>query len=222
MNKLIRPKAIIFDMDGTLIDSERLAADCLSSVCAESGATGFDLEKALELIVGRTWESAFSRLNEEYPQLGRDVFSQVLERYQQRLRAGEMIEIPGAKDFILEMATEQRLPLALVSGSARDDVEFVLKSFGVRDHFSVVLGAENYPNSKPAPDGFLKAVETLGFDPSEIWVFEDSTPGIEAGLAAGLTVIALEHANHFGQDQSGAHHLISHFEAIRFEDLCES
>src|SRR5690606_19525073 len=135
----------------------------------------------------------------------------ILNRYEELLQAGPRV-VPGVVDAIRNLAQGHKL--ALVSGSHRRDILWVLGHLGVEKLFTPVLGAEDYPNSKPAPDGYLEAVKRLGANPKETLVFEDSFAGIESALAAGLYVAAIESTNHFHHDQSRAHVRIKDFTGI--------
>jgi len=126
----------------------------------------------------------------------------IMARYRARLE-NELIAVPGSQDAVRALST--RFPLAVVSGSSRDDIKWTLNKIGVFDCFRFILGAEDYERSKPEPDGYLKALEILKIEPQHILVFEDSLAGIAAARAAGLSVVAISGTNHFFQDISGAH-----------------
>ncbi|MGZ3687945.1 MAG: HAD family hydrolase, partial [Bdellovibrionota bacterium] len=96
----------------------------------------------------------------------------------------------------------------LVSGSHRSEILWALDKLQIRSHFQVILGAEDYPRSKPAPDGYEKALKTLAVKPNRSLVFEDSTAGIRSARDAGTWVVAITGTNHFKQDTSEAHHWI--------------
>ena len=109
-----------------------------------------------------------------------------------------MTIMPGAHECMARFSSWRR---ALVTGSARGDVDYVVKVTGWT--FEKVVASEDVENSKPAPDGYLAGAGHLGVDPSECLVIEDSTAGIAAGRAAGATVVAVRAGNFLGQDQSG-------------------
>lgn len=221
-------KSVIFDMDGTLVDTEALAAATVLEILTEMGMT-FAKEDA-QAVVGRTWESAikilenrlfprFSNPNGESPaEWSERLLQQSLSRYRKQLKEGLQsgaLTIPGVVEKIFELDSA-KIPMALVSGSHRAEVEEVLSALGVRRCFRVVYGAEDYQESKPSPEGFLKAARALGVLPQETLVFEDSRAGIQAGKMAGMHVIAVQCANHFHQDQSQADGRISDFQSWSF------
>lgn len=199
-------ECIIFDLDGTLIDSEKLAADLLLQAFSTYGVSLNDEDA--HAIVGRTWKLAFEILLSKYrlPVPPEAFAREVLTKYQAALRNSD-IEIHGAAIAVKRLATE--FPLALVSGSHRTDIEFALKKLGIFDSFQYVLGFEDYPRSKPAPDGFERALQLLKVSGSQALVFEDSPAGIQSGRAAGCYVCAITAAHHRTTSVVGAHAVIS-------------
>lgn len=203
---LSKIKAIIFDMDGTLVDTERTA----SLVISESFQTwGLTLQKEdLNAIIGVTWRLAAQRLYAKYkiPVSPEAAFQVFKERYRKRLEIDGLLEVPGATAAVKDLA--KHYPVALVSGSLRNEIQYVLKGLKIEEHFLFYYGAEDYPQSKPAPDGYLKAMETLGVEPEETLIFEDSWAGVQSGKAAGAWVIGITGAHHFEQDLSEAHFIM--------------
>jgi beta-phosphoglucomutase-like phosphatase (HAD superfamily) len=100
-------------------------------------------------------------------------------------------------------------PRALVTGSSRAEVMQVLPRIGPEATFDVIVAAEDVARSKPAPDGYQKAIAALGVSPHECLVVEDSVAGIAAAHAAGCLVIAVRAGNFGGWDQSAAHRVIA-------------
>ena len=198
-------KTVLFDLDGTLVDTEPAAALAIRETF-ESWGIQVKLEDA-RFITGRTWEVAFEYLFQKYSiPVGREAASAaMIDKYREAL-CTHLKLVPGGADAV--RALSQKYPLALVSGSHRKEIFFALDQLKVREHFKVVLGAEDYENSKPSPEGYLKAVQMLGADPSHTLVFEDSEAGISSARAANLWVVAIESTNHFGQDTSHAHEKI--------------
>jgi HAD superfamily hydrolase (TIGR01509 family) len=201
---------IIFDLDGTLVDTELAAAQAIQG-CFHSWNLAIDPTDA-QYITGRTWEKAFEFMFGKYklPVSPEEGAAQMLAAYRVALNTHLKI-VPGAADAV--RALSAHFPLALVSGSHRSEIFFCLEQLGVREHFQVILGAEDYPHSKPAPDGYLKALSQMNRSAERTLIFEDSTAGITSACAAGAWVVAITGTNHFGQDNSLAH--------FHIEDLCE-
>lgn len=199
---------VLFDLDGTLIDSEPVAFRAVLECCGEWGVPVAKADASQ--VAGKKWEVAVDLLFDRYqiPVTKEEFTHTVVARYKKKLEK-EIEIIPGAPEMVRRMA--QRGPIALVSGSHRAEIFWALDHLKVRPLFQLVLGAEDYPKSKPAPDGFAKAIATLGVPAAESLVFEDSEAGIASGKAAGAKVVAVTHANHFGHDLSGAHAQIPDF-----------
>lgn len=201
----VRIKAVLFDLDGTIIDTEPAAA-----LAIEKSFTrwGIRLEPSdSRFVTGRTWDTAFEYLFGKYPiplepQRAKE---EILASYRISLHQN-LIVVPGSVAAIHSLASQY--PLALVSGSWRAEILWALGHLKVRHLFHSVLGAEDYSQSKPAPDGYQAAMSQLSVSPRHTLVFEDSTAGIASARAAGAWVVAVTSTNHFNQDTSLAHHHI--------------
>ena len=189
--------AVLFDLDGTLVNTEPSAVSAVVR-CFQEWGLHFPIERS-ESVKGRTWRSLFDEFKQsfEIPVTVEEAVRAATKHYLTILEE-ELVIIPGSQLAIRSLA--KYWPLGLVTGSTREEIKFVGRRLKVLDHFSVILGAEDYVRSKPAPDGFLLAAEFIQADPSEVLVFEDSVPGIAAALAAGMQVIAVGAANHVRHD----------------------
>jgi HAD superfamily hydrolase (TIGR01509 family) len=196
---------VVFDLDGTLIDTEPSAAKSIKRTFQDWGIT-VTIEDA-SFVTGRTWESAFQYLFSKYeiPLPQKEAAQKVLENYRLSLE-NELTVVPGSVEAVHSLAA--RYPLGLVSGSHRREILWALEKLGIRQHFQVILGAEDYPRSKPAPDGYLAAISEMKFSARGTLIFEDSHAGIASARAAGAWVVAITGTNHFRQDVSQAHHHI--------------
>lgn len=192
---------VFFDLDGTLIDTEQAAAKVIRDTFDEwqIPVSQSDADR----VTGVTWETAFRFLYSRYhPPVPTDEATHlILARYHAALRE-HLPEVPGARDAVRLLAKYTRL--AVVSGSHHHTIEWALKQIGIFEHFELVLGAEDYPQSKPAPDGYLKGLTLLNAAPATSIVFEDSFAGITSAKAAGIQVVALRATNYLNQDQSKA------------------
>jgi HAD superfamily hydrolase (TIGR01509 family) len=196
---------VFFDMDGTLVDTELAAAKAVKDCFA---AWNYEVKpEDAEYVTGRTWEKALEFLFSKYPPTvshakATDI---VLSAYRAKIET-DLVVVPGAVECVRDLA--QEYPLALVSGSHRCDILSILKQLRLGDTFHTILGAEDYPMSKPAPDGFKKALSLMGAKPESTLVFEDSFAGIESGLAAGLRVCVVTSTNHFGHATERGHYFV--------------
>lgn len=195
--------AILFDLDGTIIDSEIVAFKAIMDCFDQWGIKVHRSDAST--VAGKKWEIAFDFLFKKYvlPVSKEIAASTILKRYKERMET-EIAVVPGVVEAICYFAEEEKLKLALVSGSWREDILWALGKLNVVHHFSVILGAEDYPASKPAPDGFQKAIRLLGVKAAECIVFEDSVAGIASAHASGSKVVAITTTNHFGHDISHA------------------
>jgi HAD superfamily hydrolase (TIGR01509 family) len=182
----LRFKAVIFDCDGVLVDSEKLALEFELEALAQLGLS-FDRHDYLLRFMGLSTEDYLAALDEEaHRRLGRSISADV--RGSQRLREvmmAHLTEVPGAQEAVLAL----RLPKAIASSGSREGLERKLKRTGLWAHFEPhVYSADHVVNAKPAPDLFLYAAKALEIDPCDCLVLEDSTNGVMAAKAAGMTV----------------------------------
>ncbi len=219
------PDAILFDLDGTFVDSEAFHAEGIARFMAERGHPISDAHK--RFVIGHAWQEIYEVL-----EIGKKTGLSLAELQAGAIEAKEALTAAGAGDIELlaggaefvERAHAAGIPMTIVSGSSRAEIAYALERLGFESRLRFYLGAEDYPRGKPAPDGFLMAAERLGVAPERCMVFEDSEAGIASGLAAGMCVVATAAANpppgdpgH--QDQSGAHARIEGLEGLEVDQL---
>ncbi|MEV5831615.1 HAD family phosphatase [Spirillospora sp. NPDC052242] len=182
------PDAVLFDMDGLLIDSERLWLEVESEVMASLGAT-WSAEHQEKLVggsldVGVAYMLEVSGADASPEEVGR----RMLDGMHERLSACAPM-MPGAKELLAELRTAG-VATALVSSSYRRLIEPVLDAVG-REHFALSVAGDEVAHTKPHPEPYLTAAARLGADPSRCVVLEDSPNGVAAGEAAGCAVVAV-------------------------------
>lgn len=205
----MKPAAFLFDLDGTLLDTEALWTEAIVEWLADRGvATTTDV--VAPLVFGHSWLDIQATLHEKYPQLpdaGAEEDAKTLRPYYARRAVNPTSQIiPGAVAFLRKAS--RIAPCVIVSGSPHDDVVQAAELCGVQNLVRFVLGAEDYGRGKPAPDGFLKAASLLEVDASECVVVEDSTAGVQAGRAAGMRVIGVDRNKRAPQIFAGCEWLI--------------
>ena len=200
-------RAYIFDLDGTLIDSELLWCKAMKQLVVSRGLPMTD-SYATELVVGRAWSDIVARLCTDYPSIQED--SEAIEResvtHYNALRGSIDIRISSSIQLLEDLA--RRYPVVIVSGSTRRQVADAIALMGVGDSLKFYLGSEDYPRGKPDPECFLLAARRLGVAPERCLVFEDSTAGVQAAKAAGMRCVALQRGSHAPQDLSGADEIL--------------
>ncbi|MFB7473761.1 HAD family hydrolase [Kitasatospora sp. NPDC056184] len=182
------PAAVLFDMDGTLVDTEQLwwqaaaeLADELHHSLTEADAPEV-LGQAIEHTAAHLHRVSGTSLSasELATRLGDSFAGKV---------AAQTVPRPGALALLASLR-DAEVPTALVSASPRRVVDMVLGSIG-RDWFAVTLAAEDTPRTKPAPDPYLAAASLLGLDPAVCVAVEDTPTGVASATAAGCAVLAV-------------------------------
>jgi HAD superfamily hydrolase (TIGR01509 family) len=182
--------AVVFDLDGVIIDTEGVWEDVRRSYVAGYGRQ-FRPDSQTRMMGMSTPEwSAYLSAELGVPRTPEQVASDVVGRMAERYRASLPL-IPGSVAAVRRMA--ERFTLGLASSSARILIDQVLATAGLTDAFRVTLSTEEVPRGKPWPDVYLEAVSRLGLTPDVCAAVEDSSNGLRSAAAAGLAVIAVPH-----------------------------
>lgn len=199
-------RAVFFDLDGTLADTERQNAEAVARVLERVGRPLSDEER--EFVIGHGWHEIYHHLTLNggvtlgYEEL---MHAAAIERVH-IVEAEGLDVLPGAVETVRRLSA--RHAAAVVSGSSRAEVEAVLRALDVYDCFPWFIGAEDTARGKPHPDGYLLAASRFDLKPAECLVLEDSTAGIRAARAAGMPVIAVRAGNFAGQPQDEADRVV--------------
>lgn len=197
------PTAVIFDMDGLLVDTERLQFGASSMVLRERTGQTIPHDVMMSL-VGLRSDECWARLRALY---GLTESADELEAAQTAFYAPMLREqaeaMPGALDLIA-LLHAQGYPLAIASSSPLWQINTVIERFHLRDVLKAVASGEEVAHGKPAPDVYLLAAERLGVAPSRCVALEDSGPGTSAARAAGMSVIAVPSAETHGHSFADA------------------
>jgi HAD superfamily hydrolase (TIGR01509 family) len=184
-NRTAPVRAVLFDMDGTLIDTETQTDDAIEVVTARYGVPGFRLPHAETR--GRTWMyvAETTRAQAGLVVSASELATAMLEFWSAAVR--EAPGIPGAAQAI-RSAAQAGLRVAVVSSSPRSVIAHFVDKLGVNDCVpdAARIGADSVRRGKPDPEGFLLAARTLGAEPATSLVFEDSQAGLLAARAAGM------------------------------------
>jgi len=200
-------RGYLFDLDGTLVDTERESGEALARALALHQGIVVD-QYDRDFVIGRSWVAIYESLKARYPHLtwNRDeTIAQTAIMREDVLREQGVRVMPGARELL---EATRSYPRALVTGSSRVEALQVLPLIGEVARFDAIFAAEDCARSKPDPDGYQRAMAALGLGPRHCVVIEDSVSGIAAGRSAGCLTIAVRAGNFGGWDQSGAHHLV--------------
>ncbi len=211
--------AYLFDMDGTLTDTEILWVYACEDYMASKGLF-LSHEDSIAIVCGRAWTSIYQDFVSRFPSLASISIRQMSDGlrpfYLARRDAGD-IRIQGSIALVKSLSAHT--PCVVVSGSQHVEVGETMRIIGLTENLAFYLGCEDYARGKPAPDGFLAAAEALGVPPAECVVFEDSSAGIHAAKAAGMRAVALVRPEAPFQDVSGADLILSDLSMFTPESL---
>jgi HAD superfamily hydrolase (TIGR01509 family) len=181
-------KAVIFDMDGVIVESEALWDEAREEFVKEHGGRwGAGEQQAMMGMASHEW-SAYIRDELEVPRPPEEISREVVRRLEALYRE-HLPLIEGAPEAV--RAAAERWPVGIASSSNRELIDLVSDLAGIADVLTATVSSEEAGRGKPAPDVFLRTAELLGVEPEDCVVIEDSANGIRAGVAAGMPVIAV-------------------------------
>jgi HAD superfamily hydrolase (TIGR01509 family) len=182
-------KAILFDLDGLMFDSEPHSLASWEAVLEERGIT-LD-QPTIDSILGQRIDATARTLIDKYhlPDTAQSL-ADAKTAYQITHLAGKVKPMPGLIELLDEI-DRRGMPKAVASSGIRPYVEAVLRVNGLLDRFSVIITGDQVAHGKPAPDVFLAAARALNVEPSDCLVLEDAPNGVQAAKAAGMMCIAV-------------------------------
>ncbi|MEJ0054229.1 MAG: HAD family phosphatase [Bacteroidota bacterium] len=187
---MTNPVAVIFDMDGVIIDSNPPHKIALRQFCEKYGYKLSD-EELVNKIYGRTNKEWIATLfgkpltaaeltayGEEKEKIFRDIYKK------------DMTALPGLEDFLKKL-DQYKIPKAIGTSAPRSNVDFVLDELHLKKYFDIILDESNVQHGKPNPEIYLKVAARLQFSPDRCIVFEDSLSGVASAKAAGSKVVGV-------------------------------
>jgi HAD superfamily hydrolase (TIGR01509 family) len=196
------PQAILFDLDGTLVDSERENVESVVLAVRRLGAELSTEERGF--IIGHSWNEIYEIIarNHGLPVTMTQLIAEAVDEKRVLMAETGHRALPGAVAAVKRFARASKL--AIVSGASTIEVRDALAGIGVTDYFPLVVAAEDYTHGKPAPEPYAQAITRLGVSAGRSIAIEDATPGILSARAAGARVIAVRAGNFAGYDLSPA------------------
>jgi HAD superfamily hydrolase (TIGR01509 family) len=183
--------AVIFDLDGVLVDTEPVWAEVREQLTLEtSGRWHAGAQREMMGMSSGEW-SRYMHEELGVPLSPAAISAEVVKRLVSRLRA-EVPLLPGAREAVEAMA--RHWPLAIASSANRPVIDLVLGSTGLLSRFRATVSSEEVARGKPAPDVYVEAARRLGADPGRCAAIEDSASGLRAARAAGMRVVAIPNA----------------------------
>ena len=190
-------EAVVFDMDGVLLDSEQVWDEIREELARERGGRWHPgAQRDMMGMSSPEWSRYMHDvigLRESPEEISAEVVRRLEERYRERLPL-----LPGAVDAVERLASEW--PLGLASSSNRELIDLALELSGLARYFEATVSSEEVARGKPAPDVYLEAARRLGANPAACAAVEDSHNGIKSAKAAGMTVLAIPNP-HFPPDR---------------------
>ncbi|MCA0432084.1 MAG: HAD family phosphatase [Proteobacteria bacterium] len=183
----MKTRHVIFDCDGTLVDSETLSMRSDVTILARCGLV-ISEEEAHRRFVGRTFNAMLDELAAEHGIAFPPGLNEVKNRMMEELYPTELRAVPGLSET-LALLRDRGLGMSVGSNSPSARIELALKVTGIAPFFSHYSSPEHVAEGKPAPDIFLRCARLAGAQPADCVVIEDSITGVSAAMAAGIPVI---------------------------------
>jgi HAD superfamily hydrolase (TIGR01509 family) len=192
-------EAVVFDLDGVLVDSEQLWDEVREQLAGERGGRWHESAQAEMMGMSSAEWSVYMHdvigLAESPEKINAEVVRRLLERYRVSLPL-----LPGAVEAVERLAA--RWPLGLASSSNREVIDAVLEAARIGERFRATVSSEEVERGKPAPDVYLEAARRLGVEPVTCTAVEDSRNGIRSAHAAGMRVIAIPNPHYPPSDDA--------------------
>ncbi|MEJ2076475.1 MAG: HAD family phosphatase [Acidobacteriota bacterium] len=195
----IEIRAIFFDLDGTLLDSEVLYVDAVQLALARDG-WWLSPSACQDLVYGRGWTDIFNDVRRMFPRAYERMEDMeiAVRKVFLELQRSRDIAIKSSVDLLRRLA--EKYPVAVISGSPREDVIRGIDELGIDDLLQFFLGSEDYYPGKPDPICYLTAAARMGVLPETCLVFEDSAAGVTAAKAASMFCVGLQRPQRPEQD----------------------
>jgi beta-phosphoglucomutase-like phosphatase (HAD superfamily) len=185
--------AVVFDFNGTLSDDEHILFDIFSELFGAHLGWAMTAKDYRDELLGRSDREIIERAVARHGRGTQDEVTELMRLrhglYKRRVAAHN--PIGSSAEQLVKLLADNQIPVGIVTGAQREDVLAVLHDSPTGEMVSVLIAEEDVSNTKPHPEGFLTAARMLDRQPNDVLVFEDSVPGVQAALAAGMHCIAV-------------------------------
>ncbi|BCZ46087.1 phosphatase [Clostridium gelidum] len=211
-------KAVIFDMDGVIIDSEPIHFETDMETMKYLGCN--ISKEELEKYVGTTNEYMFSDIKKNYniEKSVEDIINYRAEIIKNKIVQSGLEPIEGIRELLSELK-KKNIPAAIASSSPKDFINVVVSKFKLQEYFKYIVSGEEVENGKPAPDVYIETAKKLGIAPKDCTVIEDSKNGVLAAKVAGMRCIGFQNINSGNQDLSKANVIVKSIAEIKLSYL---
>jgi HAD superfamily hydrolase (TIGR01509 family) len=211
-------KAVIFDLDGVIIDSEPFHLVVNEKIFDNLGINLS--EEEYHGFIGTTHKDMWTTIKRKFnlPQPVSELVNMQVSGNINYIKNEEIEEIKGVKDLLFKIASEN-IKIGIASSSPTEVIELVIKKLGISDYFSAIVGGEKIEKGKPAPDIFLEAAKFLNTKPEYCVVIEDSENGVKAAKTAGMKCIGFRNPNTGNQDLKKADLIIDKYDSLNVSTL---
>jgi HAD superfamily hydrolase (TIGR01509 family) len=192
-------EAVVFDLDGVIVDSEQVWDDVRELYVRETGGTYTDRSARDMMGMSSPEWSRYMAETLRVPGTPEQINDAIVERMLARYGEAPPL-IPGAVEAVRRIAAW--VPLAIASSSNRELIDVVVAAAGLADDFEATVSSEEVPRGKPSPDVYLDAARRLGVDPARCGAVEDSHNGIRSAKAAGMRVVAVPNPHYPPDDEA--------------------
>jgi HAD superfamily hydrolase (TIGR01509 family) len=192
-------QAVVFDLDGVIVDSEQVWDEVRELYVRETGGTYSDQSARDMMGMSSPEWSRYMAEELRVPGTPGEINAAIVERMLARYGEAPPL-LPGAVEAVRRIGAS--LPLAIASSSNRELIDVVLRASGLAADFRATVSSEEVPRGKPWPDVYLEAARRLGVDPARCGAVEDSHNGIRSAKAAGMRVVAVPNAHYPPDDEA--------------------
>ena len=191
--------AVVFDLDGVIVDSEQVWDEVREAYVHETGGR-YTVDSARDMMgmSSREW-SRYMAEALHVPGTPQEINAAIVERMLARYGEAPPL-LPGAVEAVRRIGAW--VPLAIASSSNRELIEVVLRASGLAADFAATVSSEEVPRGKPSPDVYLEAARRLGVDPAQCGAVEDSHNGIRSAKSAGMRVVAVPNPHYPPDDEA--------------------